>query len=162
MSDTWFISLTNSQKSLVDYEDFLILKNYKWQAQPTRLKDGFYAVRNNGYNEQGTRLKVKMHRQVMNCPSGYEVDHINGNTLDNRKSNLRIIEHSANIKNQKSRGGKSKYRGVTKHGHYGWRARLMVNYKRICLGVYDTQETAFEALQVAYRKYYGRDLVYVR
>ena len=160
MSETFFIGLTREQHALVDKEDYELLSSFCWQAQPTRLENGFYAVRNNGENSNGTRLKVKMHRQIMNCPDGMEIDHINGDTLDNRKSNLRIVSHSINIKNQKSRGGKSKYRGVTEHACYGWRARITVDYKRISLGVYKTEQEAFKAVQKAQGEYYGRDVVY--
>ena len=157
-----YIELTKGHKSLVDDDDYEILNSFNWQAQPTRLKDGYYAIRNNGCDKKGTRLKVRMHRSIMNCPTGFEVDHINGNTLDNRKSNLRIVTHDVNIKNQKSRlVGKSKYRGVTQHAHLGWRARITINYKRICLGVFPTEEMAAEAAIAARKELYG-NVVYER
>jgi hypothetical protein len=148
------VELTKGQYARIDEEDYKQIIAFKWQAQPTRLKNGFYAIRNNGTDESGTRLKVKMHRQIMNCPDGMEVDHINGNTLDNRKSNLRVCTHAQNIQYQKSRGGESRYRGVTKHHDGNWRARISVAYKRISLGVYKTQEAAYQAVLNAQRKYY--------
>ena len=107
------IKLTRDQYAIVDKEDHGLLLEYNWYATPNRTKKSFYAGRNDGEDERGARLKTSMHRQIMNCPAGMDVDHINGDTLDNRKINLRICTHSNNIKNQKSRGGKSKYRGVT-------------------------------------------------
>lgn len=148
------IQLTKGKFTLVDKEDYEQLILFNWQAQSTRLKNGFYAVRNNGVDNRGVRLKVKMHRQIMDCPEVFEVDHINGDTLDNRKCNLRICTHAQNIQSQKSRGGKSEYRGVTKHINGNWRARISVNYKRICLGVYKTQDEANHAVIEAHRKYY--------
>jgi hypothetical protein len=149
------IKLTRNLFVLVDNDDFKILSRFNWQADPNRNKTKYYARRNNGYNNKGTRLKMPMHRQIMKCPSGYEVDHINGDTLDNRKINLRVCSHLKNIQNQKSRGGKSIYRGVTKHHDGNWRARITVNYKRISLGVFKTQENAYEAVKKAQEKYYG-------
>ena len=153
MIEVFHIPLTREQVALVDKDDYERLKNYCWQAQPNRTKTKYYAVRNNGFDERGTRLKVKMHREIMNAPPGLDVDHINGDTLDNRKENLRICQHINNIQNQKSRGGKSPYRGVTKHKK-GWRARITVNYERKCLGVYSTQEEARGAYIEATKKYY--------
>lgn len=154
MVDYKIIKLTKEQVTMVDCDDYEQLMLFNWQAQSTRLKNGFYAVRNNGTNESGTRLKIKMHRQIMSCPDVMEVDHINGNTLDNRKSNLRICTHAQNIQYQHGRGGKSKFRGVTKHHDGNWRARISVAYKRISLGVYKTQEEAYQAVLNAQRKYY--------
>lgn len=149
------IQLTKGQHAIVDDEDYDNLSQFNWQAQLTRTKNGFYAVRNDGYDERNVRLKTKMHRQIMNCPDGYDVDHINGNTLDNRKCNLRIFTHAQNIQQQKSRGGKSLYRGVTQHHDGNWRARITVNYKRISLGVFKSQEEAYEAVKIAQGEYYG-------
>ncbi len=160
------IKLTRGQYALVDNEDYELLSSFNWQATQSSNNKTFYARRNNGYGKNKQRLKVSMHRQIMNFPIGSEVDHINGNTLDNRKCNLRICTHSQNVQSQKDRGGKSKYRGVTKHiiKHQlksgekiysnGWRARISVNYKRICLGVYKTQKQAYQAVLNAQRKYY--------
>lgn len=149
-----FVNLTKGQKVLVDPEDYKSLSEFHWQAQENRTKTGYYAVRNDGFSINGTRLKVKMHRQIMNCPDGYEVDHINGNTLDNRKSNLRICTHRENIQSQKSRGGKSSFRGITLHKNNLWRARITVNYKRIHLGLFKTELEAKLAHDQAREKFY--------
>ena len=148
------IELTKNQNAIIDAEDLEKLSSFHWQAQHTRTKKGFYAVRNDGNDSKGVRLKVKMHRQIIDCPCGYEVDHINGNTLDNRKSNLRICSHMENIQSQKSRGGKSQYRGITLHINNLWRARITVNYKRIHLGLFKTEYEAHLSHEEARKKYY--------
>ena len=69
-------------------------------------------------------------------PEGMEVDHINGNSLDNRKSNLRICTHKENVRNQKlSAANTSGYRGVSwNKASKKWEAYIKVNQKRIYLG----------------------------
>lgn len=154
MSEVYFIYLTKNQKTLVDKEDYDYLNQFHWQAIAGRTKKEFYAIRNNGYASNGTRLKVRLHRELMNAPDGYEVDHINGDTLDNRKSNLRICSHAENVRNQKSRGGKSIYRGVTKHINGYWRSRITVNYRRIHLGLFKTEYEAHLACEKARKEKY--------
>lgn len=146
------IKLTKGKFAIIDDEDFLWLDQYRWHADAGGNRKIFYA-RANGINESGKRCKIHMHRLIMNCPRGMFVDHLNGNGLDNRRSNLRICTHAENTKNQKSRGGKSQYRGVTAHGDK-WRARITVNYKRIHLGLFEDEEDAYLAVLAAQEKYY--------
>jgi len=81
-----------------------------------------------------------MSRTVMKTPVGLECDHINRNTLDNRKENLRNITHSLNMLNANSRSSTGQ-RGVSKvRGKY--RARIIVNKKYIHLGLFEKLEDA--------------------
>jgi hypothetical protein len=104
----------------------------------------------------GVRLCLKgekyiLARYIMNCPKGMVVDHINGNRLDNRKSNLRICTQFQNTKNRfKSRSNKSGYKGVSFFkAKYPlkkpWVAEIVYNYKRISLGYFYTKEDAAKA-----------------
>ena len=80
----------DGERFFFDKEDFLKIKDYWW----IKTKDGYtyhYAK------------KMTMHRLVTNCPKGLEVDHINHNTSDNRKCNLRICTHQENMMNQTHR-----------------------------------------------------------
>lgn len=87
-----------------------------------------------------------LHREILGEPpfSGAEVDHINGDNLDNQRSNLRWVTHAQNMQNRSRRGsGKSGYRGV----HWVSRAKLfraeaMLNWKAHFLGYFKTAEEA--------------------
>ncbi len=108
------ISLTQGQYALVSNHDYIWLNQHKWYA----LKDhrgNFYAVRAS-YMGNNKQHQIKMHRQILELERGdkQEGDHINHNTLDNRRSNLRICTRSQNQMNRKpSQNTSSKYKGVT-------------------------------------------------
>lgn len=94
--------------------------------------------------------RVFLHRIVMNCPNDKFVDHINGNTLDNRKCNLRICSHKENIRNMAK-----KNRGVAKNKTGSYIARICYNYKSIHIGTYNTFDEAQEARYKAELQYFG-------
>ncbi len=85
------IPLTRGQFALVDDEDLPLVLGQRWYAN--RSSTGQY------YAINGQRLG--MHRLITNCPKGLEVDHINHDTLDNRRSNLRVCTHKENMRNGK-------------------------------------------------------------
>jgi hypothetical protein len=70
--------------ALVDDADYDWLSQWNWTAISTHRKNGGYAVR------MENQKMILMHRQILDAPEGAEVDHINGNGLDNRRSNLRF------------------------------------------------------------------------
>jgi len=100
----------------------------------------------------GKRIRQYMHRVVANTPKGLVTDHVNGDKLDNRCSNLRIASYSENSVNSDPRN-RNRYKGVTKYSETSstpWRA--MVAGKHV--GVYGTaQEAAIAYNKVASEKY---------
>ena len=78
----------------------------------------------------------------MGSPSGFDVDHINGDRLDNRKTNLRVVTRSVNNMNSDRVWGASGYKGVGQHVTGSWYARLKVNGKVRSFGYYKTAEEA--------------------
>ena len=96
--------------------------------------------------------KVPLSRYIMNPESDLVVDHINGDTLDNRRENLRVVTKSDNLRNRKfGPSNKSGLRGVIKT-KYGWRAKIH-------LGTFNTKEEAYAAYREAYEKLFPGLLV---
>lgn len=80
------------------------------------------------------------------------IDHINGNKVDNRISNLREVTHSENQQNRKRTSNTSGFSGVTKvKDKARWGARIRINYNKIFLGYFDSPELAYEAYLKAKR-----------
>jgi len=97
---------------------------------------------------------VKLHRHLMNCPPHLQVDHINGDILDNRKSNLRICTQAQNAANSpRQRNNTSGYKGVSKNGD-SWMAKIMIDKRPIYLGTFSTKELAAKAYNTAAIKYH--------
>jgi hypothetical protein len=115
-----------------------------------------YAARGRSPEEieaTGKRAPVLMHRYLMGEPAE-DVDHWNRDSLDNRRENLRLATASQNIANGLSRGGSSKFKGVS-WSRDGWNASLRKNYKTIHLGRFDTEESAARAHDTAARQLHG-------
>ena len=119
----------NGKSVIVDDDDYKKYNHLVWHLSDT----GYVVRRNNG---ETTRL----HRLIMNCPEGLVVDHLNGNKLDCRKSNLRICTQAENTKNH--------------HGTKGYcydksKKKWKVRYKNKFCGRYETEEEAQRAYQLA-------------
>lgn len=132
-----------------DKDDFDLIKDYCWCIGS---KDGYVIAR--GLN---TKKTILMHRLVTNCPKDKVVDHINHDTTNNRKSNLRICSHSENGKNRSvSKNNKIGVTGVSwEKARNKWRATIKINGKRIHLGLFENLEEAIKARLEAEKKYFG-------
>jgi hypothetical protein len=139
------IPLTRGFFVQVDDEDFERLNTHRWYASITYNR--VYASRDT--KKDGVRIREKMHRIIMNAPSELEVDHINGNGLDNRKENLRLVTHRQNHQNRNT-SKSSKYPGVAripKTGYY--RAKIQERGINHDLGNYKSEEVAATVYKVA-------------
>lgn len=99
-----------------------------------------------------------VHRKIMNPPAGIEVDHINGNPLDNRRSNLRLATRAQNTRNRKKpiRGVTSQYKGVTwDKSRNKWLAAIGFSGRRINLGRFVLEIDAALAYDRAAIRYFG-------
>lgn len=122
---------------IFDIEDYDKIKEYHWHKN-----SGGYAVSN--IKKDGKWITVQMHRLIMNVSDDIEVDHIHGNKLDNRKSELRVITQANNKKNKsKYKNNTSGYKGVSwKKDNQKWVANIQCNGQFLYLGSFDT---AYEA-----------------
>lgn len=132
------IKLTKGKVTIVDIEDFDHLNGFNWHICTKDTRE--YAQR----SVKNPRNNISMHRYIMNAKKGEYVDHINGDTLDNRRKNLRLCSNQQNSFNQKKKKNcKSKYKGVKKNNKCNtWTARITFNRVEIYLGSYKTEELA--------------------
>jgi len=86
--DVELIPLSDNVAAVIDADDYPVLGTLHWSLR--RSHNLWYAVTRKQI--AGKRKYIKMHRLITSCPDGYEVHHINGNTLDNRKSNLMVLQ----------------------------------------------------------------------
>lgn len=148
------IRLTKGYVAMVDDEDFEKLSRYKWWALPA--KDRAYAGRTI-YLGNGKTHSVFMHREIMGAVGKEEVDHRDGDGLNNQRNNLRICTHAENLWNQKlSRSNKSGFKGVSWNKEmHKWTVILRVNGKQVYLGLFEDVIEAALAYDEAAQKYYG-------
>lgn len=130
-------------------EDRSLISKYTWTIHKTKW--GVYA--RTGNSKIGT---IPMHRMIMGCPDSF-VDHINRNTLDNRRDNLRVVTITqSNINKDKSPKSNTPYKGVSYDKHIGkYRVRVSIGRKQYFGGYYnDTKEAAKKYNELAL-KYHG-------
>jgi hypothetical protein len=138
---------------LIDGEDFDRVMAKHWT--PTCKRGLVYFA--NGRNGWGDGF-LSLHRFIINAPKGSIVDHIDGNTLNNRKSNLRICTKKGNARNRKlCFDNKLGIRGVVKNKKR-YKAHIFFNQKSFYLGNYLTKKEASDAYEYAakliYKEYY--------
>ena len=140
------IPLTQGKVAFVDDKDFEELVAYKWHAR--KCKNRFYAGRQ--IKKNGVVCQVlAMHNVIMDPEFGTEVDHIDGNGLNNQRLNLRAVSHRVNCQNihvSKS----SKFTGVSwSKSALLWLAQLKYQGTTRSLGHFQTEEEACEAYKIA-------------
>lgn len=150
------IPLTQGQYAIVDPDDYIHLSKHKWYASKTR--GNYYAICSEE-TEGSKRRHVYMHREVLRIPDHLLVDHINRNSLDNRKANLRPATQAQNNYNQakrRDRAFSSKYKGVSRNrGKKRWQAVIHVNGKTIYLGSFQSEIQGARAYDRAARRHFG-------
>jgi hypothetical protein len=139
---------------ILDLEDVSKCKQYTWGIYCSNRRKGKYV------SYYITNNKVPMlHRFLMGNPKGKVVDHADGDTMNNRKYNLRICEHYQNGKNRKfNQNNQSGHKGVFwDHALVTpkWRANIKVGYKTLHLGYFDNYEDAVACRERAEEKYFG-------
>lgn len=147
--DYRLIPLSQGQFAKVSPEDYEWLNQWKWNARWAQNTKSFYALRHLSSKEHRGRPSVYMHRLILGLErfDKRHGDHINLDTLDNRRSNLRIATPMQNHCNQGVRkDSRSGYKGVGWHKtNKKWQARIKINGVRKRLGWFDTPEDAHKA-----------------
>lgn len=145
------ISLTRGFHAIVDDCDFERLASLKWQSRVT--KANVYAT--HAVGRGGKYWQVAMHRMILDAPPALHVDHINGDGLDNRRSNLRLCTQAENNRNRPVAVGAAGFRGV-RPSRRKFRACLKTGGSTRHLGTFDTAEAAAAAYDLAAREAFGQ------
>lgn len=138
---TIIIPLTQGQVALIDDDDAPLIMRYRWQYQAR----GYAVGRVNGQ-------QVYMHRFLLNAPPGLQVDHINGNRLDNSRANLRLVTPRQNRQNSLPRPHHLK--GISWEKQR-WRVRIHVDGQCLNLGSYSDPHHAALLYDAAARHFFG-------
>jgi len=150
------VLLTRGMVALVDDADFDFLSKHSWCYRIGRNRRTGYAESNISINGEWTR--VLMHRYIMDADRKVEIDHRDGNGLNNQRANLRIATHSQNLHNSHPhrRPKTSKYKGVCWHkAMKKWHAQIRINGRAISIGFFDSQEDAARAYDATSRLHCG-------
>lgn len=150
-----YIKITRNQVTILDESDLLLISPHKWYAKYGR--NTWYAVTNTLLLD-GRIKTLRMHRLLMGLDFGdsREIDHIDGNGLDNRRVKLRIVTHKINQHNQHGKQHRndkvpsSKFPGVCWDKYNkGYRAYIKLDSKSIYLGCFDDEHIAYNTYVIA-------------
>jgi hypothetical protein len=143
-------ALSQGLFAVVDDQDYEWLNQWRWTAH---LGPGgrVAAYRKVGQNKGHMSRNLWMHRVILNAPTEAEVDHINGDSLDNRRENLRLATRAQNLRNRRTfKNSKSRYKGVVYNPLNGkW--KVIINF-----GTFDSPEDAAQAYDEAIKKLFGK------
>lgn len=169
------ICLSTKQYSLVSDEDYEKVNKYKWYGC-VKKNGNVYARRKQWIRDQdrptivnhprkkgekrvvyGYYKDISIHRFIMNAPDNMEVDHINGNTLDNRRENLRLATKNQNMMNAKRRkDAKNPIKGIIyDKKNNAFRPFISINGKMRCFKRCKNIEDAIAVRKQAELEYYG-------
>jgi hypothetical protein len=143
------ILLINGSEVQIDDEDFPEISKYRWRISKSN--------KTKTYIKGGPCSAIYMHRFIMQANDGFDVDHIDGDTFNNKRSNLRICIHSDNLCNSRRRSdNKSGHRGIgyDKKGDR-WVAETTYRGSRIRIGRYKTKEEAVAKYEEYARELFG-------
>ena len=150
------IPLSQGHVAVVDEVDYERVARYRWTVMKQKKKDGyrFYARRN--YKRGGKQQTEYLHRFVLGAAPGQLVDHVNGDGLNNSRSNLRIATPSRNTANSTRNVGQSGYRGVWRREKDNcYEAGIRVSGRWKYLGQFNDAAAAAKAYDAAAREYFG-------
>lgn len=141
------IPLTRGMVALVDDDDFDYLNQWKWSFDEYARRTDY---------STGVKKTIRMHREIVKAGHGDIIDHIDGNRVNNQKTNLRIVSMARNNQNRSRISGKALPKGVrdNKKG-VSWMATIGVDGKKLYLGTFRSINDAHEAYKEAAKKHFG-------
>jgi len=148
--DVAYVTLTRGYEAIIDAADVPLVEGFNWCVNGR--EPWLYAVRINNKNKI-----LYMHRMLMCFPESLFVDHIDGNSLNNRRANLRLATMSQNVQNsRKQHRNASGFKGaVWSKQKSKWIARIRHNNVLHYLGSFDTPEAAHSAYVAASEVMFG-------
>lgn len=146
LSDDFFV--------LVDDEDYERISSWSWYLLKVKNSNNHYAVR---HTPRPNRRHIYMHREILNAPDGVEVDHVDGNGLNNTRKNLRLCTRSQNMMNRRASSSNiSGFKGVSwDKSRNNYLSKIKVKGKTINLGRFVDPIDAATAYDRAAVKYFG-------
>lgn len=132
------ITLACGAVTLVSPVDYPVLIQYRWRANRHTASGLPYVCRSTVIDD--VRTTVYMHREIAQAPPTLRVDHKDRDTLNNRRSNLRLASFEQNNANRAG-FGLVPYKGVSRRGRR-FRARINIDEQELFLGYFDTAEAA--------------------
>lgn len=140
------ILLTQDKSTLVDDKDYERVNKFKWFVQTSP----------SGKQQARNRRIGLLSRFILNPPVNKVVDHINGDSLDNRRKNLRVCSIKENGRNVRKKASTYKYKGVYKNQRSnGFFASITVDYKTKYIGFFPTKEEAAKAYNKKAEELFG-------
>ena len=154
IDDLAYIPLNDGVCAIIDADDLPKVASFTWHVSKECATS--YA-RSHIRLPNGNRKKIRMHRLLMDNPYGVEVDHVNSNGLDNRKSNLRLATHEQNMRNASMRKDNSSgVKGVSwSEATKRWIAAIRVGGPKKYLGSFKELSDAAQAYAEASKKFHG-------
>lgn len=145
------VPLTRGFEAIIDSADAPLVQGRNWRVVPNHSGINYVVS-----SLPGNR-RLALHRLLMNPPDDMIVDHINGDALDNRRTNLRVATQSQNCMNKRPRKtGSSRYKGVAwDKNTRKWQACIRLEDGQKYLGQYLSEEEAFAAYRQAAEKHFG-------
>lgn len=144
------IQLTRGFVTIVDDEDFARFGGSSWHAYPNNRADHPRLIK---WYARSKRHGI-LHRAILDAPAGLQVDHINGDSLDNRRANLRLCTHAQNMQNRWYRTSCVGYRGVQPKKRR-FRAQIFTGGRHLRLGTFADPIEAARAYDAAARRLHG-------
>lgn len=145
------VELNAGHEMLIDADTRGLMEGRGWTARATG-KSGYIYVASQ-YRDGKAKRTILLHRLIMGAGPGQVVDHINGNTLDNRRENLRLCSAKDNARNNKPRRVGA-YKGVSKRGAR-WIATITIDSRQLALGTFGSEIEAAVAYDRAAAEAFG-------